>query len=183
MICHHNPRLPELIGAKGASLCGRPLSDLVAKEQAARVDAVLAQARSGAARVEVGLVKDNAGAALGQSRLPGRGASVLRGGHRLERHLAELVNKLLDLGTIASGRLELTFEQVDLADAKREYVSAATRGLTWVALGEKDRGYALLAQACAEADWRLRDAKVNPLFDTLRAEPRFHELLKCIHLE
>jgi serine/threonine-protein kinase len=67
--------------------------------------------------------------------------------------------------------------------AKREYVSPATRGLTWVALGEKDRGYALLAKACAEADWRLSDAKVDPLFDGLRAEPRFHEILKCIHLE
>ncbi len=36
--------------------------------------------------------------------------------------------------------------------AKREYVSPATRGLIWVALGEKDRGYALLAKAWAESD-------------------------------
>jgi serine/threonine-protein kinase len=67
--------------------------------------------------------------------------------------------------------------------AKREYVSPAARGLIWVALGEKERGYALLANACAENDWRLRDIKVNPLYDSLQAEPRFHELLKCIHLE
>jgi TolB-like protein/Flp pilus assembly protein TadD len=66
---------------------------------------------------------------------------------------------------------------------KHEYVSPAARGLIWVALGEKDRGYALLAKGCAENDWRLRDAKVNPLLDSLRAEPRFHEILKCIHLE
>jgi serine/threonine-protein kinase len=67
--------------------------------------------------------------------------------------------------------------------AKREYVSPAARGLTWVALGEKDRGYALLAKACAEVDWRLFYAKVDPLLDTLRGEPRFHEVLKCMHLE
>jgi serine/threonine-protein kinase len=67
--------------------------------------------------------------------------------------------------------------------AKREYVSPAARGLTWIALGEKDRGYALLAKACAETDRWLHEAKVNPLFDSLRAEPRFHEVLKCIHLE
>ncbi len=67
--------------------------------------------------------------------------------------------------------------------AKREYVSPAARGLIWVALGEKDRGYALLAKACAESDWRLRTMKVDPLLDSLRAEPRFHEMLKCIHLE
>ena len=67
--------------------------------------------------------------------------------------------------------------------SKREYVSPAVRGLIWVALGEKDRGYALLGKACAERDWRLRDTKVEPTFDSLRAEPRFHEMLKCIHLE
>ncbi len=67
--------------------------------------------------------------------------------------------------------------------AKREYVSAAARGLIWIGLGEKDRGYALLAKACAESDWRLRDTKVDPLLDSLRAEARFHEMLKCIHLE
>lgn len=67
--------------------------------------------------------------------------------------------------------------------AKRGYVSPAARGLIWVALGEKDRGYALLAKACADTDLRLREAKVNPLFDSLRAEPRFQEIMKCIHLE
>jgi len=67
--------------------------------------------------------------------------------------------------------------------AEREYVSPATRGLIWLALGEKDRGYALLAKACAERDWRLRITKVDPMFGSLRAEPRFHEMLKCIHLE
>jgi len=67
--------------------------------------------------------------------------------------------------------------------SKREYVSSAVRGLIWIALGEKDRGYALLGKACAERDWRLRDTKVDPAFGTLRAEPRFHEMLKCIHLE
>jgi adenylate cyclase len=67
--------------------------------------------------------------------------------------------------------------------AKREYVSPAARGMTWVALGEKDRGYALLAKACVEKDRALVGAKVEPTFDTLRAEPRFHEVLKCVHLE
>jgi len=67
--------------------------------------------------------------------------------------------------------------------AKREYASPAARGLIWLALGERERGYALLAKACAEFDNSLRDAKANPLYDKLRAEPRFHEVLKCIRLE
>ncbi len=67
--------------------------------------------------------------------------------------------------------------------AKREYVSPAARGVTWLALGEEERGYALLAQACADKDRALVGAKVEPLFDSFRADPRFHEVLKCVHLE
>jgi len=67
--------------------------------------------------------------------------------------------------------------------AKREYVSPAARGLIWVMLGERDRGYALLARACAESDWDLAGWKDGPLIDRLRAEPRWHEVLRCIHLE
>ena len=67
--------------------------------------------------------------------------------------------------------------------AKREYVSPAARGYIWLALGEKDKGYALLEKACAENDWRLRAAKVDPLYNSMRPDPRFQALLKCVHLE
>ena len=67
--------------------------------------------------------------------------------------------------------------------ARRGYVSPAARGYIWLALGEKDKGYALLEKACAETDWRLREAKVNPLYGSLRSDPRFKALLKCIHLD
>ena len=67
--------------------------------------------------------------------------------------------------------------------ARRGYVSPAARGYIWLALGEKDKGYALLEKACAETDWRLREAKVNPLYVSLRSDPRFKALLKCIHLD
>ena len=67
--------------------------------------------------------------------------------------------------------------------AKGGYASPTARGMIQIALGEKDRGYALLEQGCAENDWLLWDTKVDPLFESLRAEPRFHEILKCVHLE
>jgi len=67
--------------------------------------------------------------------------------------------------------------------AKRDSVSATARGSIWIALGEKDRGYALLAQACAEVDPLFWDMKVDPLFEELRGDPRFHEVLKCFRLE
>jgi tetratricopeptide (TPR) repeat protein len=67
--------------------------------------------------------------------------------------------------------------------AEHGYVSPATRGFIWVALGEKERGYALLNKACAERTWMLRAVKVNPLNDFMRADPGFKSLLKCLNLE
>jgi tetratricopeptide (TPR) repeat protein len=67
--------------------------------------------------------------------------------------------------------------------ARRGYSWPAARGFILVALGEKDRGYDLLMRACAEKDWVLADTKVNPLLDKMHPDPRFHDLLKCIHLE
>jgi Flp pilus assembly protein TadD len=67
--------------------------------------------------------------------------------------------------------------------AQREYVSPAARGLIWVALGEKERGYALLEKACEERSWMLSEAKVHPLYDFMRSDPQFKSLLKCLHLE
>jgi TolB-like protein/Tfp pilus assembly protein PilF len=67
--------------------------------------------------------------------------------------------------------------------AQQEYVSSAPRGFIWVALGEKERGYALLDKACAERTWFLRVIKVHPLYDFMRSDPEFKSLLKCLKLE
>ena len=63
------------------------------------------------------------------------------------------------------------------------YSSPAARALIWIGLGDKGRALALLQTACAERDWRLRYARTNPLYDGLRSDPRFHEVLRCAHLE
>ena len=39
------------------------------------------------------------------------------------------------------------------------------------------------AAAALADDWSLRGAKVSLLIDSVRADPRFHEVLKCVHLE
>jgi hypothetical protein len=69
------------------------------------------------------------------------------------------------------------------ARAKTGYSSLAGRGNIYLALGANERGYELLRQACAENDFILRHAKVDPLLDPLRKDPRFHDVLKCVHLE
>jgi len=67
--------------------------------------------------------------------------------------------------------------------ARTGYVSPAARGFIYLAIGAEDRAYILLQQACAENDFWLRQMKVEPLFDSYRKEPLFHDVLKCAHLE
>jgi hypothetical protein len=70
-----------------------------------------------------------------------------------------------------SGRRQDALRMVEQLErrAEHEYVSPAPRGFIWVALGEKERGYALLQKACAERAWLLWAVKIHPLL-------RFHAL-------
>ncbi len=96
-----------------------------------------------------------------------------------------LRQKYLGLVYALAGRREDALRIVQQLEqrAEHEYVSAASRGFTWVALGEKERGYALLQKACAERTWLLRSVKVHPIYDFMRADPGFKSLLKCLNLE
>jgi TolB-like protein/Flp pilus assembly protein TadD len=67
--------------------------------------------------------------------------------------------------------------------SKREYVSPSARALVYMGLGDKDQAFAWLDKAYAERDWRLRELKAQPIFDSLRSDPRFTRLLKQMHLE
>ncbi|MBI3459662.1 hypothetical protein HY009_01830 [Candidatus Acetothermia bacterium] len=53
----------------------------------------------------------------------------------------------------------------------------------YFALGERDQGFAWLARAYAEREGNLYWIKVDPLFDEVRSDPRFIELLKQWGLE
>ncbi len=67
--------------------------------------------------------------------------------------------------------------------SKREYVSPSARALIYIGLGDKEQAFAWLDRAYAARDWRLRELKAWPLFDSLRSDPRFTRLLKQMHLE
>jgi serine/threonine-protein kinase len=84
-----------------------------------------------------------------------------------------------------SGRRE---ESLELARAvedrsRREYVSHVSLGLLWLALNDKDRAFAHFMKGCELRDGGLHGVKVNPSFDAARADPRFKDLLRCVHLE
>jgi len=52
-----------------------------------------------------------------------------------------------------------------------------------LALGEKDRALQWLEEAVEERDQTVFSLKVNPDWDPIRSEPRYHKLLKRMNLE
>jgi TolB-like protein/Tfp pilus assembly protein PilF len=65
---------------------------------------------------------------------------------------------------------------------KRRYVQPFSIALLYTGLGEKDKAFIWLEKSYAERDYRLSWLKVDPQLDSLRADPRFAELLGRIGL-
>jgi Flp pilus assembly protein TadD len=61
--------------------------------------------------------------------------------------------------------------------SKQRYVSPADIGVLHGDLGEKDEGFQWLEKAYEERSNFLINLKVDPVFDSLRSDPRFTALL------
>ena len=64
----------------------------------------------------------------------------------------------------------------------RRYVAPATFAALHAALGDKEQAFAWLARAREDRDFLLVLAAVEPMFDPLRGDARFVELLDAMHL-
>jgi serine/threonine protein kinase/Tfp pilus assembly protein PilF len=64
--------------------------------------------------------------------------------------------------------------------SKRTFVSAFFFALVYAGIEEKDQAFAWLGKACEERFNRLAYLKVEPLWDPLRSDPRFAELLQRV---
>jgi serine/threonine-protein kinase len=69
------------------------------------------------------------------------------------------------------------------ARSGREYVASSARAIIYMGLGDKGQAFAWLDKAYADQDYRLRELKAFPLWDSLRSDPRFTRLLRQMHLE
>jgi TolB-like protein/tetratricopeptide (TPR) repeat protein len=65
---------------------------------------------------------------------------------------------------------------------KHHYVSPAFVASIYASLGEKEQAFSWLEHAYAERDNWLTYLKVDPRFDTLQLDPRFHDLLRRVGL-
>jgi tetratricopeptide (TPR) repeat protein len=69
------------------------------------------------------------------------------------------------------------------ARSGEEFVSPAYLAGIWGELGERDKAFAHLRKACDQRDPALLMLKVEPAYDQLRSDPRFKEVLRCVHLD
>ena len=68
------------------------------------------------------------------------------------------------------------------ARSAREPLDPVAFAAVWIALGDHDKALALLGRACADHEW-MSDVKIAPEMDPVRADPRYHEVLRCANLE
>jgi adenylate cyclase len=74
-------------------------------------------------------------------------------------------------------RLARALEEV----AGKEYVPAALLADVWASLGDRDKAFAALRRACRERDGAWGPYPKHPIYDELRSDPRFGEILDCLH--
>jgi Tfp pilus assembly protein PilF len=67
--------------------------------------------------------------------------------------------------------------------SKEEYVTPLGMAHLYFALGENDQGFKWLDKAYEDLDSELNNIKVNPLYDSVRSDPRFKAMLKKMGLE
>jgi TolB-like protein/DNA-binding winged helix-turn-helix (wHTH) protein/Tfp pilus assembly protein PilF len=65
---------------------------------------------------------------------------------------------------------------------QRQHLDPAPLVLANIGLGDKKEALLWLEKACADRSTALTGIKVNPVFDPLRSEPRFQELLRRVGL-
>lgn len=66
--------------------------------------------------------------------------------------------------------------------SKQKYVASFPIAAVYAALGDKNKAFKQLEKAYAERSWAMGMLKVNPVFDSLRSDPRFSELLLRMNL-
>ncbi|MEO6334908.1 MAG: tetratricopeptide repeat protein, partial [Pyrinomonadaceae bacterium] len=69
------------------------------------------------------------------------------------------------------------------SQAGKRPISQVEIALIYIALGELDRAFEWLEKAFGERAWQLGFLKVEPIFDSLRGEPRFTDLMRRVNLE
>ncbi len=118
-----------------------------------------------------------------QKRMYQEAIASFEKGSTLAGHNTDMVG-LLGHAYAAAGRkdeaLKILNELNELS--KQQYVSPFAIALIYVGLGEKNQAFTRLEKAYEERVWLMGLMKAEPIFDPLRSDPRFEDLLRRIGL-
>lgn len=78
----------------------------------------------------------------------------------------------------ATGEKERAASILSHLGNRQRFGLAGTLAATYWSLGERDRAFAHLEEGLEYREWWLSALKVNPIFDGLRADPRYYSLLR-----
>ena len=86
----------------------------------------------------------------------------------------------LGAGFAVAGQKDEAHKMLDQLNAlsKKKYVSPFYIAMIYVGLGDKEKIFEYLEQACEEKESFLAFINTWPLFDSLRSEPRFKAILR-----
>jgi serine/threonine protein kinase/tetratricopeptide (TPR) repeat protein len=89
----------------------------------------------------------------------------------------------LGYGYALEGRREEAQKVLDKLNelSKQKYVSAVSRAIIYAGLGDKDKAFEWLEKSYEERS--IGAIKVNPIYDPLRSDPRFADLLRRMNLQ
>jgi tetratricopeptide (TPR) repeat protein len=62
---------------------------------------------------------------------------------------------------------------------KHKYVPGVEKAIIYMGLGDNDKALRLFMQACQERVQSVPFIKIDPLFDSLRSDPRYNNLAEC----
>ncbi len=122
--------------------------------------------------------------------MPAEGVAEMQKGVALDATLAKTPERwdrypLLAYAYAAAGRrdeaLKILDEQQRLA--KQRYVSPYNFAIIYTGLGDKDRAFERLAECVEQRILIIFHLKSRPMFDPLRSDPRYAELLRSMNLE
>lgn len=73
-------------------------------------------------------------------------------------------------------------DEMDQRAARGEYVTPLGIAWIYIALGDKDQAFAWLDKACDEHNGGLPYLKTEPVYDSLRSDPRFANVMRRVNL-
>ena len=121
--------------------------------------------------------------------MPAEGVAAMEKGIALDKSLAKAPGRwdrypLLAFAYVANGQrngaLKILEDQEALA--RQGYVSPYNFAIIYTALGDKDRAFERLNESIEQRIMIIYHLKTRPIFDSLRSDPRYVELLGKMNL-